>query len=360
MEPPEFARSDSGFSSGSSDLRERIELLGAQIESLSKQVASLHGIISDTLFDPVAWRKLERFFADNLIQTPLFSPKEVNIILSHPKTGGNALYYAAERARENVACAMHTHYMSPPATQFVTDAIVSRLQGQFSAQDEQDIRNLYWHAEHNGQLAEYARHWVQKHVPLPLDPPLADSHFAKKRRADLPRTNIIVGVREPLACCLSGYFQVMADTSAKAIPNETVKVDLLRLLKRTHPVNQFHWWRNQIQLFFGRDLLSEEFDRARGWHLYHFRNISFLVIKQEAFEQVPTAMAALFGMPKELITIEHENAAADKEEVSQLYQRAKTGLRFDRATLDQIYENRWFKHFYTEEEEAAFRERWQE
>lgn len=359
MKTPILDGANADPSAENGELARRLDALGTHITTLSEQVANLQQKLLDTIYDPTTWRKFEKFLCDNLISTPLFSPKEVNIILSHPKTGGNALYYAAERARETVACAMHTHYMAPPATKFATDALVERLKGQFSAEDEQDLRSLYWHSEHNGQLAEFARHWVRKHVKTPLKEPLGDSHFAKKRRADLPRTNIIIGVREPLACCLSGYFQVMADTSAKELSNDVVKDDLLRLLKRTHPVNQFHWWRNQIELFFGRDLLSEDFDRERGWHIYHFNEVSFLVIKQEAFKHVPAAMASLFDMPAELISIGHENAAADKEEVSRLYQRAKEGLRFGQAVLDQVYQNQWFKHFYNEEEEAFFRGKWQ-
>jgi len=359
MEAPMADRANPSVGADDSDLAKRVDALGLHIATLSEQVANLQQNLLHTICDPTAWRKFEKFFCDNLISTPLFSPKEVNIILSHPKTGGNALYYAAERARETVACAMHTHYTAPPATKFATDALVERLKGQFSAEDEQDLRSLYWHSEHNGQLAEFARHWVQKHVKTPLKAPLGDSHFVKKRRADLPRTNIIIGVREPLACCLSGYFQVMADTSAKELSNNTVKDDLMRLLKRTYPVNQFHWWRNQVELFFGRDLLAEKFNRERGWHIYHFDEVSFLVIKQEAFEHVPAAMAALFDMPAELISIGNENAAADKEEVSRLYQRAKEGLRFDEAVLDQVYQNRWFKHFYNDDEEALFRGKWQ-
>jgi hypothetical protein len=358
MKEPTSGKGAPSAASLTNELATTMESLSARLDSLATQISRLEKGLLDCLQDPAVWRKLDRFFAENLILSPLFSPKEANIILSHPKTGGNSLYYATERARENVGCTMHTHYLAPPATMFSANSIFSRLQGQFKEKNLQDLGKLYWHSEFNGQLGEFARHWVRKNVPLPLGEKLDPSHFTKIRRADLPRTNIIIGVREPISCCLSGYFQVMADTSAKELPNETVRADILYLLQRTFPLNQLHWWRNQVELFFGKDLLAEEFDRERGWNIYHFKGLSFLVIKQEAFSQAPAAMSALFDMPAELINIGNENAAADKAEVAQFYERAKAGLRFDTRTLDQVYQNRWFTHFYTQKEETVFREKW--
>jgi hypothetical protein len=86
--------------------------------------------------------------------------------------------------------------------------------------------------------------------------------------------------------------------------------------------------------------------------------VSFLVIRQENFQDAPVALAKLFDMPAELVEIGRENAAADKREISALYSRAKEGLRFDKEQLDQLYDNVWFRHFYTSEEEKEFRNIW--
>lgn len=285
-------------------------------------------------------------------------PREVNVVLSHPKTGGNSLYYAAARARERVGRTVHTHYMSPPSAGFSATALADRLPGQFADASAQDMERLHWHSEFNAAVAEFARHWVQQQVPLPLTGLKPESHYDKARRADLPRTNVIIGVREPIACCLSGYFQVMSDTSLRAVPTEKIVADLRNIFKRTFPINQAMWWANQVHRFFGVDLLDLPFDRERGWQIHHFDRVSFLIVKQERFDRVPQAMSRLFDMPSTMISIGQENAAADKGELSELYAAARRGVRFGEGDFEQLYGNRWFRRFYTDEEEREFRNVW--
>ena len=312
----------------------------------------------DALLDLEAWQRLETFLFQNQLLSSLAVPKEVNIVLSHPKTGGNTLHDAVARARRGVGQVLHTHYTVPYAANFSTSAMSSRLAGQFSDGNMEDLHRLYLHSEMNARLAEFSAHWLRTHVPLPLGGLLPANVYDRERRSALPRTNIIISLREPVSCCLSGYFQIMFDTSAKDLPNEKVHEDLTRLFRQTFPLNQLHWWNMQVKKFFGSDFLELEFDRGRGWHHYHFPGVSFLVIRQENFQDAPVALAKLFDMPAELVEIGRENAAADKREISALYSRAKEGLRFDKEQLDQLYDNVWFRHFYTSEEEKEFRSVW--
>lgn len=312
----------------------------------------------DSLLDVQAWRRLETFLFQNQILSTLAVPKEVNVVLAHPKTGGNALHDAIIKARQDVGQSLHTHYTVPYAANFSTAAMTNRLSGQFAEGREEDVRRLYLHSEMNARLAEFASHWLKSHVPVPLGEPLPENVYDRERRAELPRTNVIISVREPVACCLSGYFQIMYDTSTKDLPNERIHEDLTRLFRQTFPLNQLHWWNLQVKKFFGLDFLDLPFDRDRGWHIYHFTRVSFLVIRQENFGEAPVALGKLFDMPATLIGIGHENAAADKEEIASLYARAKNGLKFDEAQLEQLYDNPWFKHFYTTEEEQVFRSVW--
>jgi hypothetical protein len=305
------------------------------------------------------WQRLETFLFQNQILSPIAPPKEVNLVLSHPKTGGNSLHASVAAARKDIGQTMHSHYTKAYSANYSTKAMSSRLEGQFSNKSLEDLKNLYLHSEFNAKLAEFAAHWLKAHLFLPLQKQFHDSVYEKERRPDLPRTNIIISVREPVACCLSGYFQIMHDTSVKDIPNEKIHEDITRLFKQTFPLNQFHWWNSQVKEFFSVDFLKLDFNKSRGWQIYHFPKVSFLIIRQENFNQAPEALGQLFDMPSELIDIGRENAADDKKEISQLYQRAKDGLKFGSQQLDQLYRNPWFERFYTREEEIAFREIWQ-
>lgn len=305
------------------------------------------------------WQQLETFIFQNQILSPIAPPKEVNLVLSHPKTGGNSLHASVAAARKGIGQTMHSHYTKAYSANYSTTAMSNRLAGQFSDQSFEDRRSLYLHSEFNAKLAEFAAHWLKVNLVLPLPNQLPADVYKRERRSDLPRTNIIISVREPVSCCLSGYFQIMHDTSVKDIPNEKIHEDMSRLFKQTFPLNQLHWWNAQIKEFFGVDFLKINFNKRRGWQIYHFPGVSFLLIRQENFKQASEALGELFDMPSELIEIGRENAADDKKEIAQLYQRAKGGLKFGSNQLDQLYRNSWFENFYTPEEEIMFREMWQ-
>lgn len=170
--------------------------------------------------------------------------------------------------------------------------------------------------------------------------------------------NIIASVREPVACYLSGYYQILGGTGFKKLSHEDVVRDVEGLIRSTKPVNQMLWWNREIKGRFGIDVLAMPFDKQRGWKIYESGRIRLLVVRQENFDALGDALGALFGVDSDKIRLFKRNTAAGKKKLAADYARKINDCALDGELLDQVYDNSWFQTFYTPEEEAVFREKW--
>lgn len=155
----------------------------------------------------------------------------------------------------------------------------------------------------------------------------------------------IAGVRDPIACGLSGVFQLKKDT------NDQLKLNVLKVVNYIEK-----HFDNEYKSALGIDVFKYKFDHQKGYTIIHQNNIEILIYRFENLPHIfPQAMKEFFGISD--LQLPHVNLAS-KKDYAMAYNRAKEELRFDEETLDKIYSSRLVTHFYTEEEIYDFYQKW--
>ncbi len=266
---------------------------------------------------------------------------EVNIVLTHPKTGGNTLEALVSRWRP-YSKVLFGHRVRPASEEAVSARLASTLPS-LQVSESSDRSKLTKNVKFTMIRAAAIAREIDR-APSP------GKIFRK--------INILSAVREPIGCYVSGYFQILGDVGFRDVPAEKIVDDIIKMIRRSAPVNQHHWWREQISAGIGVDILDQKFPKQIGWHVCETERFRLLTIRQESFSSLPTAMEAFLGRSQWRVTKMHYNAAADKAHVAGDYASKKRKIKFPADVLDIVYNNEWFNAFYSPEEERGFRERW--
>ena len=117
------------------------------------------------------------------------------------------------------------------------------------------------------------------------------------------------------------------------------------------------WFRDELAATTGVDVYREPFDRDRGWHVYDGAPARVLLTRFEDLERVGAdALRSFFAVAREP-TIPRRNVGLGDDDRS-LYHRFLAEGRLPADLVDAVYTTPLARHFYTDEERAAFAERW--
>ena len=197
-----------------------------------------------------------------------------------------------------------------------------------------------------------------------------EHHFASlhlRARLDAhpaQRWQVVTLTRDPVARNLSAFFH----TLGYAAPELAARVErgddgaiageLRRQLESTP-----WWWRNPLEWFdrelapvFGVDVFAQPFPRERGWSVLRSERADVLLLRVEDLERVAgEAFRSFLGVsraqPVRRNLGEHKPYAA-------AYRKLARSLALDEEWLDSVYGAWRTRHFYSDEEIAAFRARW--
>jgi len=162
-------------------------------------------------------------------------------------------------------------------------------------------------------------------------------------------------VREPLARSASDFFQSgerwgrLGDVDAT-----TAAFERFAAHQGVPPTTS--WFDRELLPSLGIDVYDHPFDPDVGVGTIDGPTSRLLVLRHESLDAAPAALARFVGHPGE-IALPRENVGARKA-YSELYDRVLRQVRFDERTLDLAYESQFARHFYSDAERAAFRERW--
>jgi hypothetical protein len=166
---------------------------------------------------------------------------------------------------------------------------------------------------------------------------------------------LIAGVRDPVALYVSLGFEAWALRDKI----DELSVECLRFWVASDPFARIwdDWFLDELGAMSGVDVYARPFPTDRGWDIYENLTARVLVIRQENLAHLPEALGALYGFEPSSFRVETCNVGANKGYASR-YDLMKRTLRFTDAELDTLYESRFGRHFYTQEEIARFKSRW--
>ncbi len=197
---------------------------------------------------------------------------------------------------------------------------------------------------------------------------LFHSKFLYKNLEQLSKTRKIYFfslVRDPIAAIISGYcenypyYKKRLTKSEDEILAENIQ-HILERLNSNKMQSRLNWFDEEFGKALDFDIYSEKFDQAKGYHIYESQNI--LILKLERLNSVcSSAMNDLLNIPN--FVIQNANKAENKPEklnYFDTYQKVKKSVKVPMETMDKIYNSKYIRYFYQEEEINKFKERWKE
>ena len=173
--------------------------------------------------------------------------------------------------------------------------------------------------------------------------------------------NVISLVRDPVAKKISTFFQLIDEYIPdwkKQWESGALKLEDLQKMffEKAGDNDPGQWFDNQIKPIWGIDIFKTPFDKTSGYHIYTFNpRINLMIIRMEDLNRVAeNAFREFMGM--ESFSIISTNVGKEKP-YRKLYEQFKK-LPLPASYLDKEYSSRYARHFYTEDEIAAFRKHW--
>lgn len=169
---------------------------------------------------------------------------------------------------------------------------------------------------------------------------------------------IITLVRDPVAANLSMFFQIFDLIYGVPYRDDLFTVDELAegFLARYPHYRPVTWFDVEFRTTTGIDVYRHEFARESGHAVITQRHLDVLLLKCETADEVKAeAIRRFVGLDD--FALVRSNTAARKAYARQ-YQEVRSRLVVPDALLDDLYESRYARHFYTDGERAAFRARW--
>ncbi len=184
----------------------------------------------------------------------------------------------------------------------------------------------------------------------------------QQMRSDGKRVRVITLVRDPIATNVSGFFhknewwpaelrETCQDESAACV--EALRERFMTAYPHDVPLE---WYDMEMLPVFGIDVFAAPFPKERGYEVYRNEFADMVLIKLEQLDACGEAALQDFLQLDEVKFVK-ANTAADKW-YSPLYSEFKQSLDLPPSYLDRMYDSKFARQFYTDDELATFRGKW--
>lgn len=173
---------------------------------------------------------------------------------------------------------------------------------------------------------------------------------------------IVVVIRDPVATNLSGFFHNYAWWPKKLQRQcrEASGPYLEKLRNQfidTYPHDiPLTWFDMELSTNFDVDFFAQAFPHSKGYEIYRNGSADILILR---LENLNTCAAQAFADFLDLddFRLQKKNEASDKW-YDRVYKEFRESVALPDSYLDRMYDSRWYRHFYSPEELANFRQRW--
>jgi Putative capsular polysaccharide synthesis protein len=203
----------------------------------------------------------------------------------------------------------------------------------------------------------YRRNWDPRRLPWHI----WEGHRVLARLRAGARLDIVTLVREPVARNVSSFFQVAdlqfgIDLARWSAGDGTSSLDDLFLDCFDEHDLPLRWLDDQLRVATGVDVYATDFDTDRGWVIVEGTRARVLVLRTDRLAETFTSATEAF-LGRQGPELVNRNLSSDKES-GDLYERFRTGVVLPQPYLDQQYNSKYARHFWTDTELDAFRGAW--
>jgi hypothetical protein len=171
------------------------------------------------------------------------------------------------------------------------------------------------------------------------------------------RAKFITLVRDPIAVNIGFFFQMyQLHTGYKFLQSPLSLDELIEVYLNSDQTRPINWFDTEIKRVLGIDVYAFPFPKDKGYqHLYR-GNFDLLIIKTETDDAVKTeAIKAFLNMPE--FTLERHNVTEERYD-GEVYKAFKQRIELPESLVNEMYDSRYMRHFYSVAEIAKFRAKW--
>lgn len=165
------------------------------------------------------------------------------------------------------------------------------------------------------------------------------------------RIKMIVGVREPISRNISGYFQSLNRRELDRLP----KSHICKYFSYVPHMAPLYWFDNELLRHFDIDVFSYPFDREKGFSVFSAGIFDLFVYKIESLNTLEPELGEFLSI--ENFKLKMANRQEDKWS-RELYESVLNQISFSSEYCGLMYNSKYARHFYTEEEIAQFTKKW--
>jgi hypothetical protein len=116
------------------------------------------------------------------------------------------------------------------------------------------------------------------------------------------------------------------------------------------------WFDAELKTTLGVDVYQHPFPREQGFYAIEVDNVKLLVLKCELEDEVKARAISDF-LQLDQFRLIRSNVSSHRSHARQ-YDEFKRRIRLPPWLLDEMYESKFARFFYTDQERAEFRRRW--
>jgi len=210
-------------------------------------------------------------------------------------------------------------------------------------------------ALYNSGVETLHAHWLSGEVPEIEFPTSKPKVLRIIKSGEVPPLKIITPIREPMARNLSAFMfsSIRYGVSGRTETAEELQALFLEKYNIHYPDL---WFEKELMTTFDFNPFEKKFNHKRGYSIYKVGKHRLLILRLEDANRVlPTALRKLLGIWN--IQMVHERSLKDAKYIGEKYSQLKN-LEYPTEFLDRVYNLKYVKHFYTEEEIESFRQYW--
>ena len=179
-------------------------------------------------------------------------------------------------------------------------------------------------------------------------------NFLRRFRINIPKIEVITGVREVISLALSSIFQnhSMFVPNLSGLTTETCR-ELLRRPKMFLTLE--NWFELELEATFGLNVYETHFPRQTGYAICENPYARVLIYRMESLHKLPAMLSEFLGCVVPEVVGRNLGHAKD---YAHQYSSVKRQLRLPASFVAARYGTRLMQHFYSNRERAEFASLW--
>ena len=269
---------------------------------------------------------------------PLLPPRELVfgrlvLIYQMPKIGSQSIE-ATLRECSFPHPVRRFHYLSPAITKTIRRGVASAKP------------DPTWKREANQQLNEVRE--ISRVIRL--------RRLLTTLGFDLPKLEVITGVRELIGLVLSSIFEnyLYFAPSLEAMTLERCREAILH--PKTFKALR-HWFDLELKPFIGVDVFKTTFPHEQGYMTYENQFARVLVYRFDALGNLTPVLRNFLGHDIPALVKANESSA---KPYFRQYRFIRENLRLPAKFVRSLYEGNMMRHFYSDEERRRMQSKWDE